>query len=500
MDGTKETNEKKFNIDMVQLEKSFIPDCFLCVKEMWKLADYFGGDKGVNIGLALYLENETNETNDEVSESIANSIADKLSWFYVGKEQFSSEDEQTAGMENIIARWKENGKEGNRILGSAERGGVSAGEKKTSKRSVFGSFRTTWLVYLKNSNVDRAELKVCQIMLDTMAALLCQRYRDVGEIEADCVEKKMLEKPKEEKIKAEKEYFVKTYCQQVFKRYSQLPRIEDCNQLGLHEYEGRKPKGKIAFVKNDYRGNGLFIDVKDNNTFDDYTFTRKMLECVNEGLCLLVENGGRKVLGLTNLSNIDEKASVILEYYGLADWGVKDGKEEVLRYKRGRYSVSLIDFKEENKRQLKKYFSENDQLVETVSKFIIEMQDCDHGALLIVTKEPDVGKYCKAAKNGIKLLEPMNFIDIKDYIKGIATVDGAVILGYDEKCEAFSVILDKAAPIVGDPSRGSRYNSARKYVAGRDAVAIIISEDKTNGVEILHGLKDDFEFIENLNI
>lgn len=66
-----------------------------------------------------------------------------------------------------------------------------------------------------------------------------------------------------------------------------------------------------------------------------------------------------------------------------------------------------------------------------------------------------------------------------DHITRLSRMDGAIILDFDLKCHAFGAILDGAATEGENPQRGSRYNSAVRYVQSREgkAVAVVISED-----------------------
>jgi hypothetical protein len=62
----------------------------------------------------------------------------------------------------------------------------------------------------------------------------------------------------------------------------------------------------------------------------------------------------------------------------------------------------------------------------------------------------------------------------------ITAIDGAVLLDRSGQCHAFGVILDGISSPRCTPSRGSRYNSAVRYVEYKSSVpvlAIVISDD-----------------------
>ena len=61
----------------------------------------------------------------------------------------------------------------------------------------------------------------------------------------------------------------------------------------------------------------------------------------------------------------------------------------------------------------------------------------------------------------------------------VTNIDGAVLIDPAGTCHAIGAILDGLATEKGDSSRGSRYNSALRYVeSSRYAVlAVVVSED-----------------------
>ena len=101
-----------------------------------------------------------------------------------------------------------------------------------------------------------------------------------------------------------------------------------------------------------------------------------------------------------------------------------------------------------------------------------------HGMTLVVSSDPTP----EAARLGAEavpiepqLMEPAEVVRL-------GQVDGAVLLGKDGFCHAFSVILDGAATGQGDPGRGSRYNSAVRYqhsTTAAPSVIVVISDDGT---------------------
>jgi DNA integrity scanning protein DisA with diadenylate cyclase activity len=61
----------------------------------------------------------------------------------------------------------------------------------------------------------------------------------------------------------------------------------------------------------------------------------------------------------------------------------------------------------------------------------------------------------------------------------VTNIDGAVLIDPDGTCHAIGAILDGLATAKGDSSRGSRYNSALRYVESSQypVLAVVVSED-----------------------
>lgn len=71
----------------------------------------------------------------------------------------------------------------------------------------------------------------------------------------------------------------------------------------------------------------------------------------------------------------------------------------------------------------------------------------------------------------------------------MSRIDGAVLACPNGVCHAIGVILDGQADPGCTPARGSRYNSALRYVVGKPRLAVVVSEDRT--VDVIPDFKLD---------
>lgn len=99
----------------------------------------------------------------------------------------------------------------------------------------------------------------------------------------------------------------------------------------------------------------------------------------------------------------------------------------------------------------------------------------EHGALLVVS-----GMAEAEAKRLGGQVEP--FLMTAEKVLSLTAIDGALLIAPSGVCHGVGAILDGQAVESWDPSRGSRYNSAVRYVStkrvqGHKCMAVVISED-----------------------
>src|SRR5262249_47007561 len=97
-----------------------------------------------------------------------------------------------------------------------------------------------------------------------------------------------------------------------------------------------------------------------------------------------------------------------------------------------------------------------------------------HGCMLVISSA--------AAEEAKRLDSQCTCVDpfpLDEAVLGLLTsIDGSVLIDTAGNCHAIGVILDGMASPRCSPERGSRYNSAVRYVFGRsDAMAVVKSED-----------------------
>jgi hypothetical protein len=107
-----------------------------------------------------------------------------------------------------------------------------------------------------------------------------------------------------------------------------------------------------------------------------------------------------------------------------------------------------------------------------------------HGTLLIIS-ESAASEAQRLSEQGTPvapcLLTP-------DLLRHLTTIDGATLLSPDGMCHGIGTIFDERATRSGDPGRGSRFNSAARYVQSEwPCLAIVVSED--GGIDFIPNLR-----------
>ena len=101
----------------------------------------------------------------------------------------------------------------------------------------------------------------------------------------------------------------------------------------------------------------------------------------------------------------------------------------------------------------------------------------EHGTMLVVSEDAETE--ADRLKDQGTSVEPVPMT--LDLLHRVSGIDGSILLDPAGRCYAIGVILDGTATEECSPARGSRYNSALRYVgvAPVPRMAIIVSEDRT---------------------
>lgn len=252
-----------------------------------------------------------------------------------------------------------------------------------------------------------------------------------------------------------------------------------CDRVAVMKYEGREARGRIIIAPEGHPALEVLLAFRPPADISDYRLVRKLLELSSPDGPGLVTNG-LVIRGLAEIGpgyDASSEECFTIEFIANGVWELRHAAEHLMVVRYGRAELPQPRIARE------RVLDALDRLDPTASA---EAQDrlwaavegaleAGHGALLVVTR--DAGQEADRLKPQVQPVEPITFS--KGLVKRTTSIDGAILLGIDGCCYAIGAILDGTATGKGVSSRGSRYNSAVRYVESRSGAcfAVVVSED-----------------------
>lgn len=253
---------------------------------------------------------------------------------------------------------------------------------------------------------------------------------------------------------------------------------EAIDLVSAQPYEGREGVGTIVMARKDHPDVAVELEFEDPVSLQTTGSFRKLLEMAVHGLSLLSD--GRAVFGLgwrDSTYDTTRQDCFVCLVSGNGAWELWHGTTPYLRVDNGmptmpRERLGAEEFGDVVNRVFG-HIAERDALK------LWDIADAcskqSHGTMLIVHPDAEAER---------ERLMPQAYATRPARLAGRAlqaatSIDGAVLVSPDGRCHGVGVILDGQATGTGDAARGSRYNSAIRYLAGagNGAMVIIVSED-----------------------
>lgn len=255
-----------------------------------------------------------------------------------------------------------------------------------------------------------------------------------------------------------------------------LPSYSYFNLLSSMSYESSPCYGKIAFLqeKTNYLSSIRF-DSPIQFSDDNMRYIRKLLEiAIGEYYLLCLQDN---IIGIAKIR--DHEKMHIIKFDGFMKWTLEYNKTQLVSYNKEQFFFNIDTYK----RQIENIVQSN-----KVKSLLRKLCEQRHGTMIIVFKSTyDAQKETKrlsSFQRGIQLKFPYDLSTDNEVALMLSSIDGALII--DEKCMCYGIgmIVDGKACTRGNPSRGSRYNSANNYVESminekHYCTGYVISEDGT---------------------
>ncbi len=252
----------------------------------------------------------------------------------------------------------------------------------------------------------------------------------------------------------------------------------DCIAVAALPYEGRGGVGRMIMAERDHPNVETQIVFKSPIRLRDYRMARKALEMARGDMSLLCDGGQIYGLGVvTGIYDPTRQDLFVVEFTKQHSWRLLHDMNELMTVTLGKPSLPSKRISEET-------FDEHFQRFigpaggvdsKSIYRLVEAATGQEHGTLLVVSDMAEA----EAERLGGQV-EP--FLLMTEKVISLTAIDGAVLIDPSGVCHGVGAILDGQAAESWDPSRGSRYNSAVRYVStkrvqGHKCMAIVISED-----------------------
>ncbi len=249
------------------------------------------------------------------------------------------------------------------------------------------------------------------------------------------------------------------------------------NNISSLPYERAGAIGELLFAPMHCHGLDVRVRLRIPVSLHNYKFARKMIETTGRNLSCVC-TGARGISGLGVLQNRLADRVIRVRFSGHYNWDMYYKDVLVMQSAFGVPRLPRVNIKEDAFRTAaRRLFHEIQEEPERRLWGIVEaVMKQRHGTIIVVSAAAE--KEANRLKSQSITIEPVGLTS--DLVGQLSNIDGAILLDTQAVCHAIGVILDGMATEEGDPSRGSRYNSALRYVASQpnsSTMCIVVSDD-----------------------
>jgi len=254
--------------------------------------------------------------------------------------------------------------------------------------------------------------------------------------------------------------------------------FEGCNRVSALRYEGSVGVGRMVVAAPGHDCVHVDLQLERPVPLREANWARKILQMGSQEVSLVCDSSS--IYGLGRLCDAYESTredAFFIDFVGHYTWELRHGSTVLMRTAYGVPRLPAARLAEGDLRTLlRRIFP---AVVPTDAERIISVVQVaieqKHGTLIVVSDDaPGEAKRLAAQGTPIKPT-----ILSASMVRRVTGIDGAVLVDLGGTCHAIGVILDGNAIADGDPARGARFNSAKRYVASTKpkTMAVVVSED-----------------------
>lgn len=266
-----------------------------------------------------------------------------------------------------------------------------------------------------------------------------------------------------------------------------------CDELSSLLHESREARGRLVVAGSSFEPEKWCLKFTTPIPLSERDTARKLLETTAGGRSLVTDV--TTIRGLCDREDLALRADgrvfeVCFARRGRWDLRTADRRLMVIRDREPELPRPLFSREKEAPRLAKEFPGLDQVSIDRICSLLELAAERGKGTTLVFAEaaEAEARRFARSSLS----ISPIPLS--KETLSDAMSIDGAILLGLDGTCHAIGVILDGQEGAFGTFARGSRYNSAARYVAsdlpGRRA-AIVFSEDGKIDVLVRHELAND---------
>lgn len=257
--------------------------------------------------------------------------------------------------------------------------------------------------------------------------------------------------------------------------------LERLNMISSLMYEGARGTGRLLLTNPGSGSVDMTLTFAEAVPFRESRWARKTLEMASGQTSLVADC--EKIFGLGRLApGVDPWTTqdvLLIEFLDHYHWRLSCGEEVMLISKYGTPSLPQEQFPIERLADTyRRLFPEARR--SDLSRFMELFQqaiDTGHGSTMVTAQDAEEEAQ-RLERQGARVA-PTRLTP--ELFRQVSSIDGAILVDPHGNCHAVGLILDGAARPECTPARGSRYNSAIRYVYSSETprLAVVVSDDRT---------------------
>lgn len=251
------------------------------------------------------------------------------------------------------------------------------------------------------------------------------------------------------------------------------------NQVSSQMYEGARGRGRLILAREDHTDVEYLLRFQEPVPFSQSRWVRKILQMAAADTDLI--GNTESILGLGRRRRTAAPADDIftIEFLDHYHWELRCNEKRLLTSRYGEPTLprSVIERDRFIGNLARLFPTSTPEGQDRIWRIFNAAVAQPHGSMFIVAE--DASAEAERLEQQGTRIDPISLTP--ELYARVCGIDGTVILDPAGTCYAIGVILDGAATEACTPSRGSRYNSAVRYVASRTSrrLAVVASDDGT---------------------